>query len=247
MKSFYIIILFAALSLSIYSQTANVTSHDFLDTSNSKKYIIAVKYPQVDFGPDALMGVRGIAQDINNSVDTLKDNLINDFRNELKNIPPDAPCAKETSGLNVEYTTVYNNNELFSFSFDAFSSPVCSNHPYKYITTLNYSTTSVGAFALGDIFQKDKPYVKFISEYCITELKKRASEEKVNAAENIDEGAAPVEDNFRVFNVSSTALIITFNPYKVGPWIWGVQTVTIPLREIKSMVDPNGPLSSVIK
>jgi hypothetical protein len=246
MKLLYTI-LFTAFSFSVYSQTANVTSHDFLDTSDSKKYIIAVKYPQVNFGSDALMGVRGIAQDINNSVDTLKDNLINDFRNELKNIPPDAPCAKETSGLNVEYTTVYNNNELFSFSFEIFSSPVCSNHPYKYITTLNYSTTSVGAFKLGDIFLKDKPYVKFISEYCITELKKRAAEEKVNASENIDEGAAPVEDNFRIFTVNNKELTIIFNPYKVGPWIWGVQTVSIPLGEIKNMFDPNGPLSSVIK
>lgn len=232
----------------LLSQTANITSHDYQEISSSKHYIISIKYPQVDFGPDALMGIRGIASDINYGVDTLKDNLVKDFKNEIKDIPYNEPCGKETSGLYVEYNTVYNNNSLFSFSFETNSGPSCSNHPYNYITTFNYSAVSVGTFGFRDIFIKEKPYLKFISDYCRGELKDRAKKEGLqNVNENIDEGTAQNDYNFRVFNVTKTELIITFNPYWVGPWIWGIQKVTIPYSKIKDLIDPQGPVGEFIK
>lgn len=246
MKSFKIILFLAVIQISIYSQTANITSQDYKDSSASKRYSIDITYPKVDFGAEALMGVRGIAQDINNCVDTLRDNIVKDFKDYVNTLPP-TPCGQGYSYLYTTYKTFYNNSSLFSFSFETSSAPDCSNHPYNFTSTLNYSITSVGAFGLSDIFLKDKPYLKFISDHCIRELKKRAAEEKVDAEETINEGAAPIESNFRVFNVNDKELLITFNPYQVGPWIWGSQTVSIPLSEIKSMIDPEGPLSSLVK
>jgi hypothetical protein len=230
------------------SQTAKITTHDYQEISASKHYIVAIKYPEVDFGPEALMGVRGIASDINFGIDTLKENLLKDFRAELKNNPPDAPCSKNNSGLYVEYKTVYNNNSLFSFSFETNSTPGCANHPYNYVTTFNYSALSVGTFGFSDIFLKDKPYLKFISDFCRNELKERAKKEGLeNVNENIDEGTAPDAYKFRVFNVTQTELIITFNPYWVGPWILGIQKVTIPYSKIKDLIDPQGPVGEFIK
>src|SRR5690349_16150421 len=173
----------------LYSQTANITSHNFNDSSASQRYSISIEYPQVDFGPEALMGVRGIAQDINNCVDTLRDNIIKDFKEYVNSLPP-TPCGQGYSYLYTTYKTFYNNSSLFSFSFETNSAPDCSNHPYYFTSTLNYSITSVGAFKLADIFLKNKPYLKFISDYCKKELKQRAAAEKVNAEENIEEGVA---------------------------------------------------------
>ena len=242
MKFILLIFCFIA-TYTTFSQSANITTHDYKEISDSKHYIISIKYPEVDFGPEALMGVRGIASDINYGVDTLRANIVKDFKDELKNITDNPPCAKETSGLTVEYKTVYNDNSLFSFSFETFSAPSCSNHPYTYVTTFNYSAMSVGAFGFSDIFLKDKPYLKFISDYCRNELKERATKEGVqNVNENIDEGTAPDAYKFRVFNVTQTELIITFNPYWVGPWIWGIQKVTIPYSKIKDLIDPQGPV-----
>jgi len=247
MKILSTIILYITLQFSLYSQTANITTHDYQENSASKRYLMAVKYPQIDFGPEALMGVRGIAQDINTCVDTLWKNRVSDFKNEIRGLP-EKPCTEQPSALNVTYKTVYNDNSLFSFSFETFSAPDCANHPYNYTTTLNYSATSVGALGLSDIFLKDKPYLKFISDYCMKELKARALKDKLdNINDMIATGTSANADNFRAFNVTQSELIITFNPYRVGPWIWGTQSVSIPYSEIKSMFDPNGPLGIFVK
>jgi hypothetical protein len=236
-----VIILFI-LGVSVYSQTLNVIPLEFTESSTGQRYDIKVSYPKVDFGPDALMGLRGIAQDINYCSDTLKDNRVNEFKAEVKNLPKE-PCAQQKSMLEVSYKTVFNNSNLISFSFETVSSPDCANHPYTYITTLNYSTTAVGAFGISDIFKKDTPYLKFISEYCINELKARARNDKLeNVNEMIEQGTYAKEENFRVFTVTDNDLTIIFNPYKVGPWIWGIQSVTIPYSKMMDMIDLAGPL-----
>lgn len=248
MKIFYSLILFVGVTFSALSQTAVIKPYSYGEAPSDGSYSISSNYPKVDFGPDALMGVRGIAEDINNCVDTLRQNLINDFMNEVKNTPKDAPCSKNTSGLNTTFKTIYNNSNLFSFSFETSSSPACANHPYNFMSALNYSTTSVGAFSFNEMFKKDSDYLSVISNFCIGELKKKAAADKLeNNDSQINEGAAPKSDNFRVFNFNETALTIYFNPYKVGPWIWGIQSVSIPWSELKNVVDSNGPVGSLIK
>lgn len=247
MKALIIITCFI-LCYTAFSQTANITAHDYREVSASKRFDISVKYPEVDFGPEALMGIRGIASDINYGVDTLWNNRVTEFKYELKNISADAPCAKETSSLNIEYKTVYNDNTVFSFSFETFSAPSCANHPYNFVTTFNYSALSVGTFLFSDIFLKDKPYLKFVSDYCRNELKERAKKDGLeNVNQNIEEGTAPVDNSFSVFNVTKTELVITFNPYRVGPWIWGIQKVTIPYSKMKDLIDPKGPVGEFVK
>ncbi len=236
-------ILFPILS---FSQTANITSHDYKETSSSKRYSITMQYPQVDFGPDALMGVRGIASDINHCVDTLTQNQINDFRNILKDLPKE-PCGQGSSGLEISYKTIFSNSKLFSFLFDVYSGPDCSNHPYTYSVSMNYSTLSTGAFSISDIFLPGTDWLKYISDHCIKVLKKRALDDGLqNTDEMITSGAGTDAYNFRVFNIDDKALTITFNPYWVGPYVWGAQSVTIPLSELKGMIDPQGPAGGIL-
>lgn len=242
--SVQIILVYASLTL---SQTANITTHDYKEVSNSKRYSITMQYPQVDFGPDALMGLRGIAQDINHCIDTLTQNQKNDFRELLKSLPPE-PCAQEFSGLHITYNTQFNNSALFSFLFEVFSGPDCANHPYTYKVSLNYSTANIGAFGISDIFDKNSNYLQFLSEYCFKELKiKAAANDFPDIDYLIKDGTTPDANNFRIFNFDDKGVTITFNPYSVGPWNWGIQSVSIPYMELKSYIDPNGPLGEMTK
>jgi len=46
------------------------------------------------------------------------------------------------------------------------------------------------------------------------------------------EGTDPSEpDNFRDFNITADALMISFDPYEVGPYVMGAFTVYIPYSE----------------
>ncbi len=246
-KPVILCILFFCITAMTNSQTANITSHDFKESSVIKRYEILMQYPQIDFGPDALMGVRGIAQDINTCIDTLRQNQVNDFMYILSTLPKE-PCAQQISGLEMKYKTVYNSSSLFSFQFEVFSAPDCSNHPYTYYATLNYSTTSVGAFGIGDIFVPSSDYLKYISDYTYNVLKQRAEKDGLlNSDEVMRGGTMPLAENFRVFNVDDKNLTIVFNPYKAGPYVWGIQTVAIPLSGMKEMISANGPIGELIK
>ena len=59
------------------------------------EYTISATYPKVGFGSEALMGVRGIADDINNSIDTTIKSIFADFEKEVSDIPPEARQEQE--------------------------------------------------------------------------------------------------------------------------------------------------------
>src|SRR2546427_11971392 len=63
----------------VYGQDMNVTFKVIKKNSKQKNYAIDVSYPQVDFGPGALMGIRGVAADINNTLDTFITGQIEGF------------------------------------------------------------------------------------------------------------------------------------------------------------------------
>ena len=113
---------------------------------------------------------------------------------------------------------------------------------------MNYSTGYVGAFGISDIFVPSSDYLKYISEYTYNVLKQRADKDGLlNSDDLIKEGTGPLAENFRTFNVDDKNLVIVFNPYKAGPYVWGIQTVAIPLSGLKSMISANGPLGEFSK
>ncbi|MEO8665819.1 MAG: hypothetical protein ABI462_10005, partial [Ignavibacteria bacterium] len=86
-KKFVIIFFLSFVFAAAQSQTMSVTYKATKDSNASMNYIVSAVYPEVDFGPDALMGVRGIAQDINNSIDTTVTGIIKNFVNDVSNMP----------------------------------------------------------------------------------------------------------------------------------------------------------------
>ena len=50
------------------------------------------------------------------------------------------------------------------------------------------------------------------------------------------------EENYRNWYVENDSLRIVFNPYQAGPYVMGIQTVSIALSEMTAMIDPKGPL-----
>ena len=244
MKKTLFVITSLIITVNLFSQTAEIKTHDYSEGSASKRYNILIKYPQVDFGPDALMGVRGIASDINRAVDTLIENKKSVFTGMITNLNPE-PCAQQISFLGIDYKTVYNNSSLFSFLFEVNYAPDCSNHPLMINAALNYSTGSAGAFKISDIFLPDTKYLEFISDYCIKELTSRAVKDFDGKTDVlIMESLTPSEENFSVFTVTDKSITVIFNPYRVGPYSWGIQSVVIPVADMKTMIDPKGPLGS---
>ena len=68
-----------------------------------------------------------------------------------------------------------------------------------------------------------------------------------NINEMIETGASPDVKNFSVWNLSEDMLNITFNAYQVAPYVFGIQSVSIPLSNMTNMINPEGPLSFMFR
>ncbi len=234
------------LSVSAFSQKLNITTHTSTDSSSVKKYTISADYPQIDFGPEALMGMRGVAGDINIEIDSLVGRIINPFKTETT--ADDPGCPQEMSFLEMNYTTAYKTNSYLSFMFETYISPRCAAHPMTYRTSFNYSYSNKGLLTIDSLFAPGSDWLNYISKYCIKELKARSKKDGLeNNDESVISGASAKPENFNTFTITDHTLDICFNLYQVGPYVWGFQTVSIPWKDLKKMLDPEGPLGFMTK
>jgi hypothetical protein len=245
-KVFYFTAILFFLLNSLYAQDINITFKEIKENNKKKNYTIDVNYPRVDFGSGALMGIRGVAADINNILDTFIAQQIKEFKSTAAEISIKMEGA--TNELDIKSSVTNKTNSLLSVSFENFTYIVGSAHPSTTYESFNYSLTASGVFKIEDLFKKNSGYLKYISDYSIKSLKEQQTKMGVNIDnEWIETGAGPDTNNFRCFNIAGDSLFITFNAYQVAPYYVGSQIASIPLSEMKDMLDPKGPLSYLFK
>jgi hypothetical protein len=62
-----------------------------------------------------------------------------------------------------------------------------------------------------------------------------------------DKGASPELKNYQNWTLTARGLVVTFDPYQVGPFAAGAPSVLIPYAELKDVLRPDGPLASLSK
>jgi len=225
----------------------NITYKNEIDKNEKLNYMTDVTYPQVDFGPEALMGVRGIAQDINTAINESVQNYIESFKTQLEEIKGDSKEG-ESNSFKVTSEAEITGGTLLSVKFTMFSDISGMAHPMTNDSSFNYSTISTGQLVLKDLFREESEYLKFISAYSQKELEAYAySQGNENIFDMIKLGTSPDANNFKVWNIKNDSLSITFNPYQAAPYVFGIQEVKISLSEMLSMFDKTGPLEFLFR
>lgn len=229
------------------SQTMNVSYKSISRYDAAMNDSVTASYPQVDFGPEALMGLRGIAQDINSSIDTMINGMIERFTSEVTSL-----TVKNVNGigstLNITSTAGISGGTLLSSAITEFKNLSGNAHPLTTVTSFNYSITSTGILSLSNLFTAGSDYLNYISAYCINELQTKARKEGYdNIDDMITRGASPEKNNFSNWIIRDDSLKIVFNPYRVAPYVFGIQTVSIPLSSMMSFIDPKGPLEYMFR
>lgn len=78
-----------------------------------------------------------------------------------------------------------------------------------------------------------------ISEFCREKLYKTlidnnknvtSSSEIIDMKEMINSGAFPQAGNFEIYTLSGKKMTVYFEPYSVAPYVYGIQTVEIPIK-----------------
>ncbi|MBU3964638.1 DUF3298 and DUF4163 domain-containing protein [Patescibacteria group bacterium] len=146
--------------------------------------------------------------------------------------------------LQIQYLVTLLNESLVSISFSA-SENFGGAHPNNYAITFNYDITGAKKVELWDIFKKGVDYKGVISEICQEKLLVQFGEDE--ALESwIKEGTEPKEGSFENFVLTNASLVISFNPYEVGPYAIGIQTVEIFFTDIEQYLDTQGLLVDLI-
>ncbi len=185
-------------------------------------YIIDIKYPQ------------GFAEDkVNAALKQFIEETQKSFLNELsedEDTPADAPGK---TGLNVSYTVLYNAKTALSLRFDVSIYHKGAAHPLNSVVIQNFLKGD--KVALADLFLPQADYLKTIANFC----KKAITGKKISDAKWIQEGTKPSIENYSVWYFTDKGLGILFNTYQVAAYVYGDQTVDIPLSIISPLVKPD--------
>lgn len=104
------------------------------------------------------------------------------------------------------------------------------------ILTLNYSLITGQRLAFMDLFEKPETALALMSEWSRKELAPRLGASM--RMRMLDDGTAPLVENFSSLTLTPQGICINFQPYQVAPWAAGVQKVEMPLEALL----PAGPL-----
>jgi hypothetical protein len=112
------------------------------------------------------------------------------------------------------------------------------------IVSKNFDKSKQCEIELSSVFQEDSNYLEVISQKSIKELMKRLVQDDIPADSKqlredwIKEGAAPKEENYRVFTFTPKEIVFHFGQYQVASYADGIQKVKIPLSEISDLLKP---------
>lgn len=176
--------------------------------------------------------------------ETLK-SIAEDQKQYFLNDIPSVDSATGTSlksGLTVTYKTSTISDDFLSILF--ISSPYIADaaHPNHTTLSYNYDLMMKKEVFLNDLFKADD-FLLTLSTLTIEQLtdqSKAAGTYFDGKDKTITEGAAPTQDNYDVFTIQDGQLVLYFDPYQVGPYAEGIQTVRFSKNDLNAHLSDLG-------
>ena len=136
------------------------------------------------------------------------------------------------SGLNITYSIPYKKNNALSVRFNVSIYHRGAAHPLNTVSILNF--VDGRQIELAELFVPGSDYLKPISALC----NKTITAKNISDVKWINEGTKPVAENYHVWSFAPKGLEIIFDSYQVAAYVYGPQSVVIPLSTISTFVKP---------
>ncbi|HWQ21609.1 MAG TPA: DUF3298 domain-containing protein [Clostridia bacterium] len=204
------------------------------------RYSITVSYPQL-LGTLSSAVVekvnKAIAAMVLPSIAGLKQNAADDAAWAAKN-PSEADqlTADQGSFLSAEYEIPYLTSELVSVRIRFATYTSGAAHGMTSTRVLNMRLNDGTTIGTEGLFTDAKQGLQWLSQYCVTDLKRQYGTDYEAMTEFVEGGTAPVADNFTSVSLEPGGLVVSFDPYQVGPYAAGPKEVHIPASEVQSML-----------
>lgn len=187
--------------------------------SETKDLVSEIKYPQ-DFAN------QNINEEIKKEVGLLEKENMPEVDSSL---PPEIPGK---NGLYIDYKIAYQNDSALSILFSISSFTRGAAHPNNLIHSLNFIDGK--KVELAQLFKKDADFLPIIADICKENLLKKDFSNK----DLVISGTKPSAENYQNWTFNKDGLQISFTPYQVAAYVYGVQDVLIPKDKINSLLLP---------
>lgn len=227
---------------------AEIVGKRIKETNKKLKYEIDAEYPQVTAPLD--MRFDKFNQEAKSlvvrKVAAFKADMIS--RAAVAEPSPETETATPGSDIGVGYTIKLAKDDVISILFDIGGYSSGAAHPNSYTDVLNYDVKAGKTLKLADAFKPGAKYLQTLSAYCIKELKRQSKAQGSSLPDDmIQSGAGPKANNYKSWVITKKGLEISFDPYQVGPYAAGPQSVLVPYAELKDIIKPDGPLGVFVK
>lgn len=204
----------------VFRGNLKLVANEVQITNELLRYKIHAKYPQIDGwnGPPI--------QKLNKHIERL---VTNDYQWVLYPTREDLHRYKTGywpeafNSVYLNYEVVLANDAYLSIYFEGESYGIGAAHAVQYSFVVNYNIAANRHLKLSDLFKPGSNYLKFISEFCITELSRGK-----NGASLWQDKLAPVAENFESWNITPEGIRFNFDECTVLSSADGKQTVLIP-------------------
>lgn len=221
-------------NMGLYRQVTLVSTQDSGGGQNPD-YYITIDIPALTGSDDPR------AAAFNALAASLVQMQVDEFKNNV-NASPAPRSGGARSELKVSYALLSPSLEIISIKFDISVYIQGAAHPYLTNRTLNFDLEHGVELSLGSLFLPNSDYLLTIANFCAAELQKR----DIGFDQALTQGAAPLPENYRNWNLTADGLLITFEQYQVAAGAAGPQTVLIPFAELAALANPQGALAGYL-
>ena len=199
---------------------------------SDKFFRIEGEYPQ--FKMAATDFNQKIASLISGKINNFKKESLDNWKARLETMPVGEPVPQNPPtpfDFIASWQPTQLNNKYLSFVIKIYYF-TGGAHGNEEIYAFNYDMLKKKEISINDFFGSSQEALKKISEVSaqdiISQLQSTGWKEFDNIKEMVNQGTAPVPENFKDFNFNNYSLIVYFQKYQVAPGAAGSLTVTIP-------------------
>ena len=204
------------------------------------RYSITASYPQLrgTMSSAVLEKInKAIAAMVLPDIAGLKQNAADDAAWAAKNpSEADQMPADQGSFLGAEYEIPYMTSDLVSVRIRFATYTAGAAHGMTYTRVLNVRLSDGATISTEGLFTDAKQGLQWLSQYCLADLKRQYDTDYEAVKEFVEDGTAPTADNFTSVSLEPSGLVVSFDPYQVGPYAAGPREVHIPAAEVQSML-----------
>lgn len=200
-------------------------------------YELSLRIPQIKGIND-----EAVEKDINDRLQKFSTDQQAQFQKDIANIVL-IPGEESKSGLTIDYDVVTVTPSLISMTLEVSPYMAGAAHPNHVSFPFNYDLETKQKIEFKDLFNTNGKYLERLSELSIEQLileSKKKGTYYAAKEQTIKQGAGPKLENFRTFTIANGNLVLTFDPYQVGPYAEGNQTITLSRVQITDVLSNYG-------